>query len=106
LRAGTRTQAAGLDRAWQDLRFLYVAPAWLFYALMMSAVTVWALALEAHGAPSRWNKVAPPASSAVPRSSPRATADAISFALERKSRSASAARTGAHPRYGFAVAIR
>ena len=28
------------------------------------------------------------------------------FALERKSRSASAARTGAHPRYGFAVAIR
>jgi len=48
----------GLDRSWRNLRFLYVVPAWPLFSLMMSLVTAWALALEARGAPSRWNKLA------------------------------------------------
>ena len=42
--------AIALDRAWKDLRLLYLLPLWALYSLMMSAVTVWALTLEARGA--------------------------------------------------------
>jgi poly-beta-1,6-N-acetyl-D-glucosamine synthase len=50
--------AIALDRSWRDLRFLYVVPVWAVYSLMMSFVTLWALILEARGAPARWNKLA------------------------------------------------
>jgi poly-beta-1,6-N-acetyl-D-glucosamine synthase len=50
--------ALALDGAWRDLRFLYVIPAWAFFSLMLSLVTVSALILEARGAPARWNKFA------------------------------------------------
>jgi biofilm PGA synthesis N-glycosyltransferase PgaC len=52
------TFAIWLDRAWRDLRFLYVIPLWPFFAVLMSLVTVHALVLEARGAPARWNKLA------------------------------------------------
>jgi len=45
-------------RAWRDLRFAYVLPAWPLFSLMMTLVTVWALALELRGRPARWNKLA------------------------------------------------
>jgi cellulose synthase/poly-beta-1,6-N-acetylglucosamine synthase-like glycosyltransferase len=50
--------ALALDRAWKDLRFLYVIPAWAFFSLLLSLVTVSALILEARRAPTRWNKLA------------------------------------------------
>jgi len=46
-----------LDRAWKDLRFLYVLPLWAAYSLLMSVVTVWALTLEARGTATHWNKL-------------------------------------------------
>jgi biofilm PGA synthesis N-glycosyltransferase PgaC len=49
--------ALALDRAWGDLRFLYVIPTWAFFSLMLSLVTITALILEAKGAPNRWNKL-------------------------------------------------
>ena len=48
--------AIALDRAWRDLRFLLVVPVWPLFSIMMSLVVVHALALEARGAPRRWNK--------------------------------------------------
>ncbi|WP_235940023.1 glycosyltransferase [Occultella kanbiaonis] len=54
---GTVVYAIALDRAWRDLRFLYVLPLWTVYSLAMSLVVVRALLLEAAGAPSRWNKL-------------------------------------------------
>jgi biofilm PGA synthesis N-glycosyltransferase PgaC len=50
--------AITLDRAFKDLRFLYVAPAWLLFSIMMSVITAWSLLLEARGRPSKWNKLA------------------------------------------------
>jgi poly-beta-1,6-N-acetyl-D-glucosamine synthase len=50
--------AIALDRAWRDLRYLYVVPVWAFFSLMMSVVAMWALVLEARGAPAGWNKFA------------------------------------------------
>lgn len=47
-----------LDRAWRDLRFLHVVPAWMFFSMVMSLVTAWALFLELRGAPANWNKFA------------------------------------------------
>lgn len=47
----------GLDRAWKDLRHLYVAPLWVLYSFFMDAVTVWALILELRGGEARWNKL-------------------------------------------------
>ncbi|GAA1898520.1 glycosyltransferase [Asanoa iriomotensis] len=46
-----------LDRAWRDLRFLYVLPAVVVFSVFMSAVTVRALWLEWRNAPARWNKL-------------------------------------------------
>ena len=46
-----------LDRAWKDLRHLYVAPLWVLYSFFMDAVTVWALILELRGGEARWNKL-------------------------------------------------
>lgn len=50
--------AIALDRAWADLRFLYVLPGWIVFSLAMSMVTAWALVLELRGRPTRWNKLA------------------------------------------------
>jgi cellulose synthase/poly-beta-1,6-N-acetylglucosamine synthase-like glycosyltransferase len=52
------TYAIWLDRAWRDLRFLILIPLWPFFSVLMSLVTVHSLALEARGAPARWNKLA------------------------------------------------
>lgn len=50
--------AVALDRAWRDLRFVYILPAMPVFSLAMSAVVVWAIVLELRGAPARWNKLA------------------------------------------------
>jgi cellulose synthase/poly-beta-1,6-N-acetylglucosamine synthase-like glycosyltransferase len=47
-----------LDRAWRDLRFLYVLPVLPFFSVVMGCVTVAALVAEARGAPRDWNKLA------------------------------------------------
>lgn len=49
--------AIALDRAWHDLRLLYVLPAWPLFSLLMSLITVHALVLELRGRPARWNKL-------------------------------------------------
>jgi poly-beta-1,6-N-acetyl-D-glucosamine synthase len=45
-----------LDKAWKDLKYLYVLPLWAPYSVMMSMVTVWAIILELRGAEAQWNK--------------------------------------------------
>ncbi len=49
--------SVALDRAWGDLRYLYVIPLWVPYSLLMDAVTLWAIYLELRGTQSVWNKV-------------------------------------------------
>ncbi|GAA0226940.1 glycosyltransferase family 2 protein [Cryptosporangium japonicum] len=46
-----------LDRAWRDVRFLYLVPLWPLYSLCMSAVMVWAVVLELRGTKAEWNKL-------------------------------------------------
>jgi cellulose synthase/poly-beta-1,6-N-acetylglucosamine synthase-like glycosyltransferase len=46
-----------LDRAWRDLRFLYVLPAVAAFSVFMSVVIVAAIWKEVRGAPARWNKL-------------------------------------------------
>lgn len=46
-----------LDRAWGDLKYLYVVPLWVFYSLFMDAVMLWAIILELLGARARWDKL-------------------------------------------------
>lgn len=46
-----------LDRAWKDLKYLYVLPLWVPYSLMMSLVTLWAIILELRGTEAQWNKL-------------------------------------------------
>lgn len=48
--------AVALDRAWRDLRFLYLVPLLPLFSLFISAVVVWAWVLELRGAPAPWNK--------------------------------------------------
>lgn len=49
--------AISLDRAWRDLRLLYVLPLWLPYSIYLNLVTVRAIWLEAVGATQAWNKL-------------------------------------------------
>jgi cellulose synthase/poly-beta-1,6-N-acetylglucosamine synthase-like glycosyltransferase len=49
--------SVALDRAWEDLKYLYVVPLWVPYSLFMDAVTLWAIYLELRGTRSAWNKV-------------------------------------------------
>ena len=49
--------AIALDRAWRDLRLLYVLPVAALFSVFNSVVTVRALWLEARRAPMRWNKL-------------------------------------------------
>jgi cellulose synthase/poly-beta-1,6-N-acetylglucosamine synthase-like glycosyltransferase len=46
-----------LDRAWRDLKYLYVLPAWIPYTVMMNLVMVQAVLLELSGHQALWNKV-------------------------------------------------
>jgi cellulose synthase/poly-beta-1,6-N-acetylglucosamine synthase-like glycosyltransferase len=46
-----------LNRAWGDLKYLYVVPLWIPYSLLMDAVALWALCLELRGTEARWNKL-------------------------------------------------
>jgi poly-beta-1,6-N-acetyl-D-glucosamine synthase len=50
--------AIALDRAWADLRLLYMAPAWILFSLMMSLVTARAWILELRRRPAEWDKLA------------------------------------------------
>jgi cellulose synthase/poly-beta-1,6-N-acetylglucosamine synthase-like glycosyltransferase len=50
--------AVGLNRAWHDLRYLYVLPLVPLFSVLMSLVTVSALVLEIRRAPAHWNKLA------------------------------------------------
>ncbi len=49
--------AIALDRAWRDLRHLYLAPLWVLYSFFMDAVAFWAIVLELRGGEARWNKL-------------------------------------------------
>ena len=46
-----------LNRAWGDLKYLYVVPLWIPYSLLMDAVTLWAIILEMRGTQAQWNKL-------------------------------------------------
>lgn len=46
-----------LDRAWKDLRHLYLAPLWVLYSFFMDVVAFWAIILELRGGEARWNKL-------------------------------------------------
>ena len=49
--------AIALDRAWKDLRYLWVIPLWVPYSLFIDAVMLWAIVLELVGTEAKWNKV-------------------------------------------------
>ena len=49
--------AIALDRAWGDLKYLYVVPLWVLYSLLMDVVMLWAIILELRGTKARWNKL-------------------------------------------------
>jgi len=49
--------AIALNRAWGDLKYLYVVPLWVPYSLLMDAVMLWAIILELRGTKARWNKL-------------------------------------------------
>jgi biofilm PGA synthesis N-glycosyltransferase PgaC len=49
--------AIALDRAWGDLRYLWVIPLWIPYSLFIDAVMLWAIVLELMGTEAKWNKV-------------------------------------------------
>jgi poly-beta-1,6-N-acetyl-D-glucosamine synthase len=46
-----------LDRAYADLRLLYVVPLWIVYSALLSLVVVVALWQEIRGSEARWNKL-------------------------------------------------
>jgi poly-beta-1,6-N-acetyl-D-glucosamine synthase len=46
-----------LDRAWTDLKYLYVIPLWVPYSLLMDAVMLWAIIVELRGKEAKWNKL-------------------------------------------------
>lgn len=48
--------AIALDRAWKDLRYLWVIPLWIPYSLFIDAVMLWAIVLELMGTEAKWNK--------------------------------------------------
>ncbi len=52
----TSVFSVALDRAWRDLKYLYVIPLWVPYSLLMDIVMVWAIVLELHGTEAKWNK--------------------------------------------------
>lgn len=45
-----------LDRAWSDLKYLYVVPLWVPYSLFIDVVMLWAIILELTGVRARWHK--------------------------------------------------
>jgi poly-beta-1,6-N-acetyl-D-glucosamine synthase len=49
--------AVSLDRAWTDLKYLYVVPLWIPYSIMMDLVMVWAIIQELRGTTAQWNKL-------------------------------------------------
>jgi poly-beta-1,6-N-acetyl-D-glucosamine synthase len=49
--------AVSLDRAWADLKYLYVVPLWIPYSIMMDLVMVWAIIQELRGTTALWNKL-------------------------------------------------
>jgi poly-beta-1,6-N-acetyl-D-glucosamine synthase len=49
--------AIALDRAWADLRFLYVVPFWIPYSIMMDLVMIYAIIQELRGTTAQWNKL-------------------------------------------------
>lgn len=49
--------AVSLDRAWMDLKYLYVVPLWIPYSIMMDLVMVWAIIQEMRGTTAQWNKL-------------------------------------------------
>lgn len=46
-----------IERAWRDLKYLYLVPLWVLYSLFMDCVMVWAIFLEILKAKSEWNKL-------------------------------------------------
>ncbi len=46
-----------LNRAFRDLRFIWLLPLWPVYSTFMGAAFVWACVLELRRSPRRWNKL-------------------------------------------------
>jgi cellulose synthase/poly-beta-1,6-N-acetylglucosamine synthase-like glycosyltransferase len=53
----TSVFSIALDRAWKDLRYIYVIPLLILYSLLLDMVMVWAIMLETSGKKAEWNKV-------------------------------------------------
>jgi poly-beta-1,6-N-acetyl-D-glucosamine synthase len=49
--------AIALDRAWVDLKYVFVVPLWIPYSIMMDVVMVWAIIQELRGTTAQWNKL-------------------------------------------------
>lgn len=49
--------AIALERAWFDLKYLYVIPLWVPYSLMMDVVMLWAIIVELRKEEAKWNKL-------------------------------------------------
>jgi biofilm PGA synthesis N-glycosyltransferase PgaC len=49
--------SVALNKAWIDLKYLYVVPLWAPYSIMMDVVMVWAIILELAGTEAQWNKL-------------------------------------------------
>ena len=49
--------AVALDGSWKDLKYLYVVPLWVPYALLMDMVMIWAIVLEIFKKKADWNKL-------------------------------------------------
>ncbi|MBK8985147.1 MAG: glycosyltransferase family 2 protein [Chloroflexi bacterium] len=53
----TTAFAIALNRAWTDLRYIYVLPLWIPYAFFLNFVMLWAFVLELRGVEAKWNKL-------------------------------------------------
>lgn len=49
--------AIALDKAWGELKDLYVIPLWAFYSLFLNIVMLWSIILELRRTPASWNKL-------------------------------------------------
>ncbi|MGA8790276.1 MAG: glycosyltransferase family 2 protein [Paenarthrobacter sp.] len=47
----------GLNRSWQDLRFLWTLPLWPFYSVFVGLALASAIVKEIRGTPAKWNKL-------------------------------------------------
>jgi poly-beta-1,6-N-acetyl-D-glucosamine synthase len=46
-----------LDRAWHDLKYVYIIPLWIPYSLILDCIFLWAIILELRKTSAVWNKL-------------------------------------------------